>query len=68
MEENEIEVTLYYAKNVKVTVKYVEETTGNLLGQEIIKTKQGDQVEAKAKDFDEYVLIDRNSIIKINFA
>lgn len=57
MPHQDIDVTYYYKySNAKVKVKYVDETTGDVMAEEELTGKEGDKVVAEEKIFDGYVL------------
>ena len=58
MEENQIIVIYYYAKNVKAKIKYVDKANGSVIEEEIIDTKDGDILDVIAKDIENYVLVE----------
>ena len=58
--EHEIETrTFYYLKNTKVIVNYIDRETGEKLDNDEINGKSGDNVTVYAKDFDNYVLVEK---------
>ena len=57
MPHQDVNVKYYYKySNAKVKVKYVDETTGDLMAEETLTGKEGDKVVAEEKTFEDYVL------------
>lgn len=57
MPHQDVNVKYYYKySNAKVKVKYVDETTGDVMAEETLTGKEGDKVVSEEKTFEDYVL------------
>ena len=59
MTRDTIEVIYYYLQNTKVTVNYIDKTTGTKLEIVTEEGKVGDTYKSVAKDFEGYVLVEK---------
>ncbi len=60
MPHEDVSVKYYYKYNkAKVTVKYVDKTTNQVMDQETLTGTEGEKVVSEEKSFDDYVLVEK---------
>ena len=58
MKSSVITVIYYYAQNTKVTVNHIDKNTSEVLAQDVQNGKVGDEYTSKAKNIENYVLVE----------